>query len=1109
MIQFRAMKSVRFWCAAALAAVAAAAGGARPFAQAGAPAMPSYAEPGISPDGREIAFVSAGDIWTVPAGGGEARLLVAHRASETRPLYAPDGRRLAFVSNRTGGGDIYVLDFGTGALRRLTFDDGLEQLDGWSRDGQWIYFSSTARDIAGMNDVFRVRATGGTPMPVTDDRYVNEFSGAVSPDGRTLAFSARGNSSGQWWRRGHSHLDMSELWTVAIDERGAGAYTQLTERTGKSSWPMWSADGRTLYFMSDRDGAENLWARPASREGTAVKLTSFKGGRLLWPSISADGTRIAFEREFGIWTIDLAASGPATSGPAPREARPVAITRRGALTSPDVERLRSTSQFSDLALSPDGKKIAFVSRGEIFAAGAREGGDAVRVTTSAAIESSPVWAPDSRTIAYVSTRDGEPRIYLYDFALNAERPLTAGGGDRGPSFSPDGRKLAFVRARRELRVIDVEVKDGKDSKLADGLFGDALDTGGASWSPDGRWLAIFATGTKGFTNVQLVPAAGGPARPASYVSNVFANTISWGRDGTFLLFDTRQRTEDGQLARVDLVPRTPRFREDQFRDLFTPPARPAPDKVDPKVEDRTNVADPKTVDSKSPDPKAAAAGAKPAPPTPVDPVFEHIRRRITLLPVGVDVLSHAVSPDGKSVVLIAGAEGQQNLYLYPLDELATDRVARQLTTTASGKADPQFSPDGRDIFYLDGGRISIVSVEQRTARPVSVTAEMTVDFEEEKHEVFRQAWTLMRDNFYDPQFHGVDWSESQKVYAPRIAGAGSPDEMRRLINLMIGDLNASHLGISSPGGGGSQAGKLGLRFDRTEYERAGRLRVTEIIPLGPAAVAGDVRVGDYLIAIDGVALGAGVNLDERLQHRIDRRVMLRMSSSADGASPREIAVRPTNLGTEKTLLYRSWVEANREYVLKQSGGRLGYVHLFSMGGPQLEQLYMDLDAENHAREGVVIDIRNNNGGFINVYAIDVIARQPYLRMTVRGMPEAPARTVLGQRALESPTALVINQHSLSDAEDFTEGYRTLKLGPVIGEPTSGWIIYTWNTQLLDGSGFRLPRMKVVGADGKNMELNPRPVDIPVTRPVGETKTGRDTQLDRAIAELITKLPSRE
>ena len=1077
------MSSLRI-VSVALAAVVVAA--AYPGAQPSG--LPSYAEPGISPDGREIAFVSAGDIWSVPADGGEARLLVAHAASESRPLFSPDGRRLAFVSDRTGGGDIYVLDFASGALRRLTFDDGLDLLDGWSHDGEWIYFSTNSPDIAGMRDIMRVRATGGTPMPVTDDRYTSEFWAAPSPDGRTLAFSARGNSATQWWRRGHSHLDMSELWTLRLDARGrADAYTRLTSRDGKASWPMWSPDGASIYYVSDRDGAENLWRQPA-RGGDATKLTPFTGGRVLWPSASRDGRVIAFEREFGIWTYDT------TTG----RAAPVRIERRGAAVAPGVERVRATNAFSDLALSPDGRKIAFVSRGEIFAAGARDGGDAARVTFTPAIESTPVWSPDSRRLVYVSTRDGEPRLYLYDFTTGTERPLSAGGGDRGPAFSPDGTKVAFLRNRRDLRVVEIRDNGAPVEKsLAQGLFGDSLRTDGPVWSPDGRWLAVLGVGEKSFSNVHLVPAEGGTPRPVSFLSNVFGGNVTWGRDGTFLLVDTRQRTEDGNVARIDLVLRTPRFREDRFRDLFTTPARPAPDRVEAP-------APATTADAKS----AGATDVKGA-VKPVEPVFDDIRRRLSLLPVGVDVQWHDISPDGSTVVMIAGAEGQQNLYTYPLDELAENPVARQLTTTSGAKANPTFSPDGKDVFYLDRGRVHVVNVERREARPVAVTAEMSVNFEDEKVEVFREAWTLMRDNFYDPDFHGVDWNESRDIYGARVAGAGSPHEMRRLINLMIGDLNASHLGTSPPPGAGPVVGKLGLRFDAVEYERTGALRVTEIIPLGPAAVTRDIATGDYLLAVDGDALGAGVNLDERLLHKVDRRVVLRIGSSADGDNPRDVVVRPVDATTEKGLLYRAWVEANRDYVLKQSGGRLGYVHMYSMGAQQLEQLHLDLDAENHAREGVVVDIRNNNGGFVNVYAIDVLARRPYLRMSVRDLPESSARTVLGQRALEAPTVLVTNQHSLSDAEDFTEGYRTLKLGSVVGEPTSGWIIYTWNTRLLDGSGFRLPRMKVVGADGENMELNPRQVDVPVTRPIGETYAGRDSQLDTAIAVLIKQLGAHE
>jgi tricorn protease len=196
------------------------------------------------------------------------------------------------------------------------------------------------------------------------------------------------------------------------------------------------------------------------------------------------------------------------------------------------------------------------------------------------------------------------------------------------------------------------------------------------------------------------------------------------------------------------------------------------------------------------------------------------------------------------------------------------------------------------------------------------------------------------------------------------------------------------------------------------------------------------------------------------------------------------------------------VEHNREYVSRISNGRLGYVHLFDMSSNSLTQMFLDLDAENHSREGVVIDIRNNNGGFVNAYALDVLTRQPYLHMTNRGLGRAPARSILGQRALERPTVLVVNQHSLSDAEDFTEGYRTLKLGKVVGEPTAGWIIYTGGVQLIDGSTLRLPGTRITANDGSNMERHPRPVDVPVLRPIGESYTGRDSQLDAAARVLL-------
>jgi tricorn protease len=1075
--------------------------------------LPSFGDPGIAPDGSEIAFVSGGDIWTVPTGGGQARLLISNPANDTHPVYSPDKSRLAFVSTRTGGGDIYVLAFATGEVRRLTFDDGLEQLDGWSRDGRWIYFFSNAHDLAGsMNDIYRVSPDGGTPMPVSADRYANEFFSAPSPDGKTLALTARGNASGQWWRHGHSHLDESEIWLRDLTAADTpAAWRPLTTGGAKELWPMWAGDGASLFFVSDRSGAENIWQIGTSGGATPRQVTRFTDGRVLWPSGTARADTIVFERNFRIWKLETASGRVAE----------VPITRVGAPAGPAVDHLRLTNQFEDLALSPDGKKVAFAARGDIFAASAKDGGDAVRVTATPGAESQVSWSPDSRKLVYASERDGAARLFLYDFGSSKEKALTSAAraatsakstpaylaeGDYAPRFSPDGKSIAFVRGGTELHVLDPDTKT--DRTLATGIIADPIGIGHPlAWSPDSRWLAFFTAGARGFTNVSIVSAAGGEAKPVSFLANANATGVAWAPDGTFLMFDSSQRTEPGQLARVDLILRTPKFREDQFRDLFNEenapgrPGLPAPDQTRPNPGDNRS----KVETTPSEDVRKAAEPTRPEPsrksPPAVTVVFENIRQRLSLLPTGLDVGEAFISPDGKTVVMIAGAAGQQNLYSWPLDETARERpVAKQLTATSGGKADVWFTPDGKEVYYLDDGQIRAVALDKREPRPVAVTAEMDVDFAREKMAAFDQAWRLLRDNFFDPGYNGVDWAAARARVEPFVAGAGTPDEWRRIASLMIGELNASHLGISAGGGPGSGGGvgHLGLDFDRAEYESSGRLKVARVLLLGPAALTGAIHPGDVITTVDGEPGGPHVNLDALLENKVGKRVVVRVGD-------KDVAVRPISAATERGLRYRQWVSERRDYVARVSKGRLGYVHMPDMSAGSLAQLYVDLDAENMAREGVVIDIRNNSGGFVNAYALDVLARQHYLNMTQRGTPTAPARSSLGQRALEKPTVLVINQHSLSDAEDFTEGYRAMKLGKVVGEPTAGWIIYTWNTRLLDGTILRLPRTRITDRAGAPMEMHPRPVDIEVKRPIGESYGANDAQLDKAIDILVASL----
>lgn len=1065
------------------ALLSAAAGAAVPVSALKAQEAPRaalFAEPDPSPDGREIAFVSGGDIWVGPAAGGAARLLVAHEAHDFRPRWSPDGRQLAFVSTRTGNGDIYVLDLATNALRRVTFDDGAEQLDAWSPDGEWLYFSHSSQDIAGMQDVHRVRARGGTPMRVAGDRYASEYWAAPAPDGRSLAITARGVTAGQWWRRGSSHIDEAELWTVTLD--ATPRYTRLStgERPGKGRdvWPMWAPDGRALYFVSDRGGVENLYVQPLG--GAARALTRFTDGRVLWPRIARDGATIVFERDFRIWAFRVADS----------TAAPLAFTLRGASSVPVPERLTLTGGVQDLAVSPDGKKLALLLRGDVFAADAKEGGEAARVTATVAPEGRPAWAPDSRRLVYASWREGCARLYLYDFATRAERVLTAGGDDVNPTWSPDGKTVAFVRAGREIRTVDVAT--GSERLVVTGAqLGRVpfLPAANVAFSPSGTHLAYLDIGARGFLHAYVVPVAGGVAQQVSFLANAFGGTIAWSPDAKSLYFDNAQRTEDGQIIRVDLVPRPVTFREARFDALF-----PADSSV------------PRGGDGAARGASAGSGSARAEAEVRIDTAG--LRRRATALPLGVSASSPTLSPDGKTLAFIGNAAGQTQVWAWPLEEgTAQAPQLRQVTSNAGGKGNLQWSADGKELWYLSGGRVQAVGAENRTVRSVAISASVERAFPAERGEVFRQVWSWTAENFYDPEMHGVDWAAVRARYAPVVQAARTPDEMRRALGLMVGELNASHSGVGGGGSSGPSTGRLGVDFDRALYERTGRLRVSAVLPDGPAATAG-IAVGEYVLTIDGAATEAA-NLDSLLAYTAGKRVMVRVGAEANGRDARELAVMPVSTGQEKGLRYRAWVEERRAYVARVSGGRLGYVHMLDMGAGSLERLIIDLDAENHARDGVVIDVRNNNGGFVHAYALDIFSRRPYLTMERRGTGiEAPARLQLGQRAFEKPTVLVTNQHSLSDAEDFTEGYRALGLGQVVGEPTSGWIIYTSNVTLFEGTTLRIPFIRIRDAAGKDMELFPREVDVRVDRPMGESYGARDTQLDAAVRALLATLSRR-
>ncbi len=1045
--------------------------------------VPSFAEPSVSPDHSEIAFVEGGDVWSVPAGGGTARLLADVGGTAARPLFSPDGKRLAFVSSRAGAIGVYVVTLAGGELRRLTHDDAPLTLEAWSPDGRFVYFSTNARNISSAESVYRVGADGGTPMPVLDERYVNQQDAAPSPDGRTIAFARNGFV--QWWRRGHSHIDQS---SIVLADVAAHRYESVTRGEAKDRWPMWSSDGRTLYFVSDRDGGDQLWARSG---GGLRKLTALAGReRVLWPTIARDGRLIAFEHAFGIWTYDTASG----------EVKHLAIELRGLPSRTEPQHLTLTSRFAALDLAPDGKKLAFVARGRVFAADAKEGGDAQLVTAhDGSAYADPVWAPDSRRLAYVVDRGTEQAVATYDFGAGGERVVTpAGHHDDYPHWSPDGGTLVFVRDGRELHALDLATR--ADRVIARGVldrrpFGERDDV---AFSPAGDWVAYVDNDRSGFANVKVVRAGGGESRPVTTLANANGGPLAWAPDGTRLFVVTSQRTENGDVAQIDLVPRAPKFREDAFRELF--------DEL-PAHTELPSRAVPTPAPSASPEPPAGATpAAAPAKPRQTRIVFDGIRERVTYLPTGLDVSRVRVAPDGKTLVLVATAAAQENLYSFSIDATAkADPVAHQLTSTPGAKSAFAIAPDGRSVVYLDAGRAYTVPLEgEGPPHPLALAAELDADFARDEPLLFRQAWSLLDRWYADPHFHGADWEAVRRAYEPHALGARTPEEFRRVLSLMLGELNSSHLGVSAapvPGSPQFTVGRIGARWDAAEYARSGRLRVAEIVPLGPLALTGRIAAGAELLAVDGTPVDRRTDLDALLANRIGKRTELRFTTAT-------VPVLPVDRPAEKNLLYRAWVAGRRAYVERISGGRLGYVHLYDMGPESLRQFYQDLDVQNRGRAGVVVDIRNNNGGFVDPYALDVLTRHEYLRFASRFGNDPPERTSLGQRVLDRPTVLVTNEHTLSDGENMAEGYRRLHAGPIVGVPTAGWIIFTSETTLADGTALRLPSTRVLTEAGVDMELHPRPVDVLVENPPGAAERGDDPQLDAAVRELLRRVGRR-
>ena len=1052
------------------------------------PAQPTEAGwlryPAIAPDGRSLVFTYRGDLWRVDVAGGPARPLTQHVAHDAMPVWSPDGRQIAFASDRHGNYDIYVMPADGGEPRRLTGHSAPETPYSFTPDGSAVLFGAVRTDLASNRgyptgsqpELYRVPVAGGRPVqvlttPAEDARY--------SADGRTLVYHDRKGGENAWRKHQQSAI-ARDLWAFDVSR---GTHRQLTTWAGEDRSPVFIDNERALLFLSEESGTFNVH-RLDIASGTRTQLTRFTGAPVRFLSVANDGTA-AFSHDGQLYVM--------RPGAAPERVR-VTIA---ADAKANAERVVPVSGgVAGLVVSPNGKEVAFLFRGDVFVAGV-DGGNVKQVTRTVEAESGVQFAPDGRAIVYASerggrwgiyearrVRDGEP--YFHAATLLRETPLLVNDRENfQPLFSPDGRELAYIEDRNTLKVRTLAT--GATRTL---LTPRELDATGPThhfvWSPDGKWL-LFDLSVPGLApgEVGLVPADGrGPVRnlTRSGFSDSRAMWINGGagmlwlsnRDGlkgvaqaggaqrdAYALFFTRAAWDRFQLTKEELAVRQ------EAEKSASPAARRS---------DTTSSAS-----------VALALDLD-------DASLETRRARLTIHSSSLgDAL---VSKDGEHLYYLARFERGFNLWTTNLRTKET----KQLVALNANSASMQWDPEQKSLFVLANGQLSKIDPSSGKRDPITLSGEMVVNANAERVTQFDQVWRRVRDVFYTAGWHGADWPALRALYEKHLPHIGTPHEFAELLAEMLGELNVSHSGATYSGGQASDdaTAALGVLFDPA-YEGLGA-RVVEVLAGGPLdRVDSTVRAGALLIAIDGDTVTPDADIARFLNRKAGRTVLL---TFRDGTTTVERIVKPITIADENRLLYARWVRRNREEVERRSNGRLGYIHLPGMNDGAYRTTFEEVLGRYADKDGLVVDTRFNGGG-------DLVAD---LAMFLSGERFFEYTTDTRSSGFEpnfrwtKPSVALANEANYSDGHCFAYAYRQLQLGTLVGASVPGTCTFGGWQSLPDGIRWGVPAMGVkdsrTGRYLENLQTDP---DVRVLNDATLQSTGRDQQLEAAIDALLARL----
>ena len=1050
-------------------------------------------KPALSPDAKSIAFSFQGDIWKLKLEDGIPQRLTIHESYESAPVFSPNRKEIAFSSNRYGNYDVFTTSVDGGIPKRLTYHSANDMVTDWTKEETLLF--DTRRNFQQVEwdgEVYSIAQNGGTPQRLLN--AVGEMA-VASPDGRKIAFVRGACRISREAYTGPADMD---IWVYDVTDQ---SYTLITHNDANDYLPKWDEKGR-LYFLSSLNGKYNICRYTEGAEGTPLEFLTMYNDEGIRHYDVKKGT-LVFERGVNLYIQE--------DGNHPYK---IDLNIHADYRFDPQERKTFSGDVNEYMISPNGKFVAMQIHGEIFVKELdKEKKRSVNLSEHAYRDQDLAWLNDS-SVLFTSDRDGQYDIYLAT-STDKDKPdlfeslkhkvtrITQTAEDESNLLmSPDGKQIAFIKGRGDLVVADINEKAGMSNQRV--LSSGWNTPSQLAWSPDSRYLA-YSQRDLNFNSEVYIHAVDGKSEAVNVSMHPRGDySPTWSADGSKLGFVSSRNNDDNDvwfvwLRKEDWL----KTKEDREEGYYFNDPKPTPNKnPEPKEEEGTEAEEESKSKKKKKDEEVE--------PIIID--FENIYDRlqqVTSMPGNEG--SVVISKDGETFYFTAGSPTAKGSDLYKIKFDGSE--IEQLTKGGQRPGGLEPDPNGDDLYFIKRGTLNKVSVKNGKTTAYPHSAKMLIDHNKEREQVFEEAWRVLEDNFYDPDFHGQDWVALKAKYKPWALAASTSQDFRYIFNLMLGQLNASHLGLYGGDPEKTQrqgTGMLGLEVVSVKEG----VKVTHVVPNAPAdRERSHFKENDIILAVDGISISSEVNFYELMADQTNNRILVTVRGE-DGEK-RELAIRP--ISSIREQLYEEWVKQRQELTEKYSNGRLGYIHIQGMNIASFERFERELMASGMGKEGIVIDVRFNGGGWTTDYLMAVLNVKQHAYTIPRGAAKSlnehtqfsdfyPYSERLPLSSWTKPSIAMCNESSYSNAEIFSHAYKTLGIGTLVGMPTFGAVISTGGAGLLDGSFVRMPfRAWYVKSTGENMENGPAVPDVLVENAPDDKAKNEDTQLQKAVEVLLKQI----